>query len=131
MTGTVMTNVADPTTNEATVRGLIDALTSPSIAPEVKAWTVGQNLPVDGVRSGSLFDNHAHQDWREEVKRITLPMLVIAARGSIVPVAALEWAAGQIPDAHLKIFEADEGGSHFMFIENPVTFNAILGAFLE
>lgn len=122
--------LAGAETHEATVRGFIDLLTSPSIAPEDKEWIVQQNLLVDGIHSGSLFYNHAHQDWRTQLSQIAVPTLVIAAEGSIVPVGCLEWAVKQIPDARLSVFGADEGGSHFMFIENPQKFNAVVSEFV-
>lgn len=123
--------LANPATREQTVRGLIDLLTSPTISPEAKEWIVQWNLRVDGIHSGSLFYNHAHQDWREQVKRVQLPTLVVGAQGSPVPASAMRWAADQIPGAQLEIFAADEGGSHFMFIENPAKFNAIMAEFVK
>ena len=38
--------------------------------------------------------------------------------------------AVQIPGADCIIFAADEGGSHFMFYENPEKFNAVVEDFL-
>ena len=40
------------------------------------------------------------------------------------------WIASQIPDAQVEIFAADEGGSHFMFVENPDRFDSIVLSFL-
>lgn len=126
----VVNGLGNPETREATVRGVIDLLTSPTIAAETKEWIVSRNLLVDGVHSGSVFYNHAHQDWREQVKRVDMPTLIVGAEGSPVPVSAMRWAASQIPNSRLEIFGADEGGSHFMFIENPAKFNAILEGFI-
>lgn len=39
------------------------------------------------------------------------------------------WVADRI-GAEVHVFGADEGGSHFMFMENADTFNALLRAFL-
>ena len=33
-----------------------------------------------------------------------------------------QWIADQIPGARVEIFEAEEGGSHFMWLENPAKF---------
>jgi pimeloyl-ACP methyl ester carboxylesterase len=42
-----------------------------------------------------------------------------------------EKLAGKIPKAKIEIFETDEGGSHFMFMENPQKFNKIALDFLR
>jgi non-heme chloroperoxidase len=36
----------------------------------------------------------------------------------------------QIPGARLEVFGAEEGGGHFMFMENPRRFNALVREFL-
>jgi len=42
----------------------------------------------------------------------------------------MAWIANQLPDAQLEIFEENEGGSHFMFLENPTKFNQIVSRFV-
>lgn len=123
--------LAAPESNEAVVRGFIDMLTTPGIPADVKEWIVQQNLLMKGTHAASLFYNHAHQDWRAQLPQVKVPTLIIGAEGSIVPISCLEWAAKQIPDATLSVFGADEGGSHFMFIENPTKFNALIEGFVK
>jgi pimeloyl-ACP methyl ester carboxylesterase len=36
----------------------------------------------------------------------------------------------QIPGAQVVIFETEEGGNHFMFMENPEKFNRIVRDFM-
>jgi non-heme chloroperoxidase len=43
----------------------------------------------------------------------------------------ITWIASQIPGARLRIFTREEGGSHFMFLENPDLFTAVLRDFLK
>ena len=74
--------------------------------------------------------NHAFQDWRDVIPRITLPTLAIGGRVSAVPWMSVEWTARQIKGAQLEIFEEEEGGNHFMFIENPDKFNRIIKEFM-
>jgi pimeloyl-ACP methyl ester carboxylesterase len=59
-----------------------------------------------------------------------LPTLVIGGRVSLIPWKSLAWIAKQIPGAQLEIFEENEGGSHFMFVENPTKFNQIVSKFV-
>jgi pimeloyl-ACP methyl ester carboxylesterase len=40
------------------------------------------------------------------------------------------WQAEQMPNGRSVIFEGDEGGSHFMFMENPEKFNRVVAEFL-
>lgn len=123
--------LAGADTNEATVRGFIDVLTSPGIDPDLKERIVQENLRMNGRHSAQLFYNHAHQDWRTQLPRITVPTLIIGGEASIVPEASLEYAASQVPNGRFELFGADEGGSHFMFVENPEKFNAILDEFVS
>ena len=50
--------------------------------------------------------------------------------GQDFPLKSQEWIAKQIKGAKLEVFEAEEGGSHFMFLENPEKFNKVVGEFL-
>ena len=49
---------------------------------------------------------------------------------SVVPWQSQAWVAEQIKGARLEIFEEEEGGNHFMFIEGPEKFNAIVADFV-
>jgi non-heme chloroperoxidase len=62
--------------------------------------------------------------------RIKVPTLFIGAKGSLVPYRAMLWESTQVPGSQTAIFEADEGGSHFMFIENPSKFNGLISSFM-
>jgi non-heme chloroperoxidase len=77
-------------------------------------------------RATPLID-HAFQDWRDVVGRITVPTLVV---GGIMFAECMTWPAAHVPGSRLELFDADDLGSHFMFWENPTKFNAVLRAFL-
>ena len=62
--------------------------------------------------------------------RIALPTLFIGAKSSQVPHTCAAWEAAQVPGAQLSIFSESELGSHFMFVENPAKFNAVLAGFI-
>jgi non-heme chloroperoxidase len=70
-------------------------------------------------------------DWRDVFATIDVPTLLIAGEASFFKVSALRWIHTQIPGSRLEVFGAEEGGSHFMFMENPVKFNAVLRKFLQ
>lgn len=115
---------------EAASRGLIGQMLTGACPDEVKEWIIQRNFRMPRRHAAALLYNHCHQDWRDVIPRITLPTLVVGGRVSLIPWKGIAWVAGQIPGARLEIFEEDEGGQHFMFIENPEKFNRILGEFL-
>ena len=85
---------------------------------DVKEWIIQCTLRMAGKDAATLFLEHGCQDWRGIIPRITLPTHAIAGRVSLIPWKSMAWIANQIPDAQLEIFEENEGGSHFMFLEN-------------
>ena len=90
---------------------------------------------MPGAYAARLLVDHCSQDWRDVIEHVIpklgKPVLVIGgALNTIFPVEAAQWIAAKIPEARLEIFSADEGGSHFMFVENPEKFNAILKSFI-
>jgi pimeloyl-ACP methyl ester carboxylesterase len=124
-------DLADPESREKTVRRIVDGMASSTAAPELTERLVAYALRVDGSFSAALLRNHALQDWGRQIGRISVPTLVVAGRASLVPWTAAEWITHQIPGARLEIFEADEGGSHLLALENPAKFNRLLAEFPE
>jgi non-heme chloroperoxidase len=115
---------------EATTRGFIGGMVTEQIDPEIKEWCIQRNFRLPRGHAATLLYNHATQDWRTTIPRINLPTLVVGGRISLVPWQSVAWTAQQIPGARLEVFEADEGGQHFMFIENHQKFNQIVREFL-
>jgi non-heme chloroperoxidase len=64
------------------------------------------------------------------IPRINKPTLIVTGKGSFFPLQSQEWIHKQIKGSKLEVFEANEGGSHFMFLENPAKFNKIVGDFI-
>ena len=106
---------------------------SPAFAarePAMMDWIVAENLKMPRQVAMELLYATSGIDWRGTIRRIRLPTLVIGAEGSTHKASTIRWVASQIPGAQLRIFGRDEGGSHFMFIENPEQFNAELARFI-
>jgi pimeloyl-ACP methyl ester carboxylesterase len=119
---------------EAFTRTAMATMFSPAYVaqkPEEFAWIVAENLKMPRDRSIELLYATSGMDWRGTIKRIRLPALVIGAEGSTHKVPVISWIAAQIPGSQLRIFSREEGGSHFMFIENPEAFNACVLRFLD
>ena len=120
---------------EATLKGLRSAFFSAAVSDADFAMAVGESLKVPADCAARLLIDHAAQDWRDVIQQVIpslqLPTLVFGgAWASIFPPQAAAWIAAQIPGAQLSIFSREEGGSHFMFWENPDKFNAVLRRFL-
>jgi non-heme chloroperoxidase len=122
-----LTGPGDP---EAAARLLIDSMLTPAASAELRDGLTRQSLLAPRTFAAKLLRNHACQDWRDLIPRITLPALVVGGRASLIPWAAATWTARQIPGARLEIFEAGEGGQHFMFLENPAKFNQLVTGFI-
>jgi len=89
-----------------------------------------ENLKLPRADAAALLHDHCYLDWRDVIRSIRLPTLVVGAEKSIFSAQSQRWIAAQIPGAEVEIFEADAGGSHFMFVENPERFNERVAAFL-
>lgn len=115
---------------EAARVNLISGMLTPECPTDLKQWILACNTRMPLKHAATLLYNHCHQDWRSIIPRINLPTLVIGGRSSLVPWRSVEWVASQIPNARLEIFEADEGGQHFMFLENSQKLNWMVAEFM-
>ena len=90
-----------------------------------------ENLKFPRHLSAQLLRDTAFGDWRDVIKRLRCRTLLVGGDASIFTSDSQRWIALQIPDAQVEIFAADEGGSHFMFVENPDRFDSIVLSFLR
>ena len=93
-------------------------------------WIAEENLKMPRAAAADLLFDHCLNDWRDVIERTRLPSLVVGGRKSIFSAESQEWIAAVNPNATASIFEVHEGGSHFMFFENPQRFNAEVASFL-
>jgi non-heme chloroperoxidase len=113
-----------------TTRGFIGNMVTKSIPEADKEWIIERNLRMPRQHAATLLYNHSTQDWRDLIPRLALPTLVVGGRVSVVPWHSQEWIATQVQGARLEIFEEEEGGNHFMFIEGHGKFNDIVADFV-
>ncbi|GAB4433415.1 MAG: alpha/beta hydrolase [Chloroflexi bacterium OHK40] len=113
----------------ATVSGFVGGMVTPDMPADLREWVIAENLKLPAEYAARLLLNHGSLDWRDVIPRISLPTLVIGGKHSHVNPQSQIWIHEQIPDSRLEIFE--EGGSHFMFLEAPDRFNAVVDAFLQ
>ena len=93
-------------------------------------WVIRENLKFPRKSAAKLLVDHCSQDWRDVIPTINIPTLVFGGKKSFFNPRSQEWIATRIPGAVVHIYEEAEGGSHFMFMENPTKFNQQVAAFL-
>ena len=121
--------LVSPNGVEAT-KSFLDRMVSDAMSSDEKSWIIERSLRFPRVLAAALLYNHATLDWRDVIPRITLPTLIIGGRTSVVPWPSQVWIHEQIGGSCLEIFEKEENGSHFMFLEAAQKFNRILAKFL-
>lgn len=116
---------------ESVTRQLIGGMFTAQTPAEEVEWNIERNLTgLPRPHAGTLLIDHAYQDWRDVLPRVTVPTLVIGGVASLFPTSGIDWVASQIPEASVRIFTADERGSHFMFWENDKLFTEVVRDFL-
>jgi pimeloyl-ACP methyl ester carboxylesterase len=110
--------------------GFIGNMVTKAISESDKQWIIDRNLRMPRQHAATLLYHHSTTDWRDLIPRIRTPSLVVGGRVSVVPWKSQEWINQQIPGSRLEIFEENEGGNHFMFIEAYKKFNNIVADFI-
>ena len=112
-----------------TTEGFITGMFNKDYSRDELAWVIKQNLKMPREYAARLLYDHATNDWRDVVPRINIPTLVVGGKASLVGWRSQVWIGSQIPGSRTEIFEENEGGNHFMFMENPEKFNRIVKEF--
>ena len=110
--------------------GFIGSMVTSAICAEDKQWIIDRNLRMPRQHAATLLYDHSTTDWRDTIPRIKMPSLVGGGRVSVVPWKSQVWINEQIAGSRLDIFEENEGGNHFMFIEGHEKFNGIVADFI-
>lgn len=127
--GFVNTLLSDKADNAKTI--LLHRQITQNISTEDAHMLIDSSCRFSNSAAAVLLYNEFHQDCRDVIPRIHLPTLIIVGRGSPTPVSSQEWMNRNIKDSQLVIFEVEEGGKHFTFLENPVKFNRIVDEFIK
>lgn len=113
-----------------TTEGFITGMFNKNYPKSELEWVIAQNLKMPRAYAARLLYDHATNDWRDVIPRIDIPTLVFGGKASLVGWKSQQWIGRQIPGARTEIFETEEGGNHFMFMENPEKFNRIVREFM-
>lgn len=115
---------------EVATRSFIENMVTGSCPRAVVDWIITCSLRMPRNHAATLLLSNIFNDWRDTIPRLTAPTLVIGGEASVTPTSSVAWIAEQIPGARLEIFGSEEGGSHFMFVENPEHFNSLVADFM-
>jgi non-heme chloroperoxidase len=113
---------------EETVTALVaDMFAQPAGDPELPEL-LADALSSDPEATARLFWDHLNQDWRDVLRTIRVPTLVVAGSASSIgeSVGAANHMAAAIPDARLEVFT---GAGHALFREQPERFNELVKGF--
>ena len=114
-----------------TTEGFITGMYTSRYSRDELNWVIQQNLKMSRQHAADLLFDHSTNDWRDVIRTINIPTLVVGAKTSLVGWKSQQWVARQIPGAQVEIFEESEGGNHFMFMENPEKFNRLVRNFIQ
>lgn len=115
---------------KATVVGFVGGMVTKHMPQDMRDWIASENLKFPFQQAATMVLNHALQDWADVLPRIPLPTLVVGGRSSHVNWKSQIWNHEQIKGSRLEIFEDADGGAHFMFLECPDKFNALIKEFV-
>lgn len=104
---------------------------TPEISDEIYQKALEQHLLLARQHAADLFVNIQGLDLRDVVGRVTVPSLYVGGKASLVNWKSVVWQAEQAKQGSYEIFEEEEGGAHFMFLENPTRFNQAVRDFLD
>ncbi len=113
-----------------TTEGFIGGMFNKEYSREEVTWVIQQNLKLPRPYAARLLYDHATNDWRDVLPLIDIPTLIVGGKASLVGWKSQVWMGTQIPGSQVVIFETEEGGNHFMFMENPEKFNRIVKDFM-
>ncbi len=116
---------------EATRAGFVKGMVTSTIAPALYEWVLRENAATSRTVAAELLLSHCTNDWRDLLRRIDRPVLVIAGSVSHVHPRSQQFIAEQIEGATYHEFDAAHGGAHFPFLEAPDAFNQVVGSFLD
>lgn len=112
------------------IEGAFGKMLTDSCSEAVREKLFREASTLDPPNASHLMLDQATTDLRDVLSRVSQPTLYIGGRYKTVGRSAQRWICEQIPDVRHVVFEVDEGGSHFLHLENPERFNAEIADFL-
>ena len=101
--------------------------------PDIMKYIYDGVVNYDNIASGQIIFNHVCINQINDVlsKGINNPALLIGGTYSIVPYQSVVYQQQFFKNSQLHIFDREQGGSHFMFVENAPLTNTYINDFLQ
>lgn len=125
-----LTLLTGPDSSQVRESYIRDSLLTKNCPSDVADWVLSENMKFPALYAAHLLLEGSTQDWRDIIRKITLPTLIFGGKASIFNPLSQIWISQQIKNSVVHIFEEAEGGSHFMWLENPQKFLYLLRQFL-
>ncbi|MCL1127591.1 alpha/beta fold hydrolase [Shewanella surugensis] len=116
--------------NNELSQNIVNAMTT-SYATQTQKDFILSCMDIPGDAASQLYLNNICQDYRDILKKLNLPVLFITGRASLHPWQSHQWMHEQVSGSKLFVFEEQQGGNHFMMVENPNLFNRIVLDFIK
>ncbi len=113
------------------MRAFLEGMFTPKCPSGDRAGIIETSLNVPRETAIRFLLDVTFSDYRDLLPRIKVPTLCIGGQASHLGSDVMSYIADQIPGAKLEMMAVGDGGSHFMFIENPPVFNRLLSAFFR
>ena len=110
--------------------GFVAGMVTKTIPPDLLQWILDENSKTPLPVAAALLLSHCTNDWRDVLRRIDRPTLVICGSVSHVGTQSQRFVHESIPGSKFHEFPADQGGAHFPFLEAPEAFNTVVERFL-
>ncbi|MDR3671337.1 MAG: alpha/beta hydrolase [Holophaga sp.] len=111
----------------AFIKGFINSSLTVALPKTDVDFIVAENLKTPAQYAARLELHHWLTDWRDIIPTITIPTLILSGKKSFINWKSQAWIHEKI--AHSKIEYFEERG-HFMFFEEPETFNRLVKNFI-
>jgi len=121
---------ANDTTGEFS-RGFLRQQMTATVPDEIFEKAFEQHLLLPREHAANLFLDISGVDLRDAARRVSIPSFYVGGKVSLVDWNSVVRQAEDVPQGSSAIFEEDEGGAHFMFLENPSKFNKLVREFLN
>ncbi len=118
-------------TDGSFARGFLRQQFSPDAADEIFEAAYEHHMMLPKQHRAKLMFDIIHHDLCDVIPRITVPSLFVGGRISLINWKSVVWQGENAPQGSHVIFEEDEAGAHFMFLENHTKYNQIVSDFLK
>jgi non-heme chloroperoxidase len=115
---------------QAVTAGVLDMMCSSSMPEKDREFVYQQMMLMDREAASILLFDNVTQDWRDILRLIDIPTLVIGGESSFLSARWVDNLGASISGSTIVIISVADRGSHLSFFENPSVINSAIRDFL-